>query len=824
MTLLRDNLLAAWRGLRRSPGASALTILCLALGVAASATALSLAWTVTLRPLPFPDGNRLVRVWLASEANSREEVSIPDLTDIAAAAPAFEAFSGTARTRMVALFDDGAARLRGEAVSPEYFAMLGVGAQRGRLFGAGDHVPGGPAVALISDATWRRYFGADPDVVGRTLRSEGMSFEIAGVVDGGFEGSVEHDVVEFWIPLSHFFPAAARELRTARFSWAFGRLRPGASIAAAQVELDRLSASLQTEHGDSYRGLRLRAEPFAENWREQVRDSGVILLAAALVLLAIAVVNVGGLALARALDRRREFAMRAALGANTTQVALLPFAEAGLASVIGGVIGAAASPWLLKTFLLAAPIALPGYLRPEMNGPVLALVVALCSLAAMAAGALPALEARRAASASILRDGARGQIGARQGGRTSRNVVVAQVALTTALVVVAALLGRSYQALSTVPLGYRTDIARFAVTSSAADRGSDPAAFRARLATALRESPGVVSVGMVWPTLPPWDPFRSPVSHPGLGDLPPERAPRIGVHAVDPTLFETLGIQMEAGRGVSTADGPATAPIVVVSASLAERLGGAAGVIGTELAMAGTDPIMPARARIVGVAADVAWDGLGAQETGRLIRWQDPGDPLATRYDAYYAIDQVVRADRQVSLAARVRSDPGAAVEPLTRLLAAAAPLSAVHWTGTMADELAIEYRTLSFALFLSLAFAGGALLLAGIGVFAVLTHTVGRRLPELALRMALGASPGLVQAGVFRSGLLIVTAGCLLGGAAAALGSRALRRVLYQVGPIDGLAFGIALAILLTVTVAACWAPARRAARVDPMQALRKE
>jgi putative ABC transport system permease protein len=817
-----ESIVAAWRSLARNKRSSLLTVICIAIGVAASATAMSLAWTVTLRPLPFPDGGRLVRVWLASVQDPRLDISIPDIGDVASGVPAFDAFAGTARSRIVALFDHGAERLRGEAVTPDYFEMLGVSARQGRVFGAADHDPGAPRVALISGATWRRHYGGSPDVIGKTLRTESTTYEIVGVLQDGFDGSIENDIVEFWLPLSQYQPAMLAQSRMSRQSWVIGRLRPGATIAQAQQQLDRLSTSLLDTHGALYRGLALRAEPFAENWRAGVRGSGILLLASALVLLVIAVVNVSGLALARTLDRRREFAVRVALGADARHVAAVPFAEAAMASIAGGVLGALASGPLLDAFLAMAPIALPQYLQPELSGVLLVIVALLCGAAAIGAGLLPALEARRTAPGSVLRDGSRGEVGGRHRGRVSRILVTAQVALTTTLVIVAALLGRSFHALNQIPLGYRTDITRLAITVSPADRAGNPSAFRARLVGALQRQPGVESVGMVWLTLPPWDSDRPTFTHSALGDMPAERAPRLGAHAVDPALFETMGIRLVAGRGIESRDGATAAPVVVISASLAERLGGMDRALGSELRITESNPNVPAVARIVGVTADVAWDGFGEQGTGRLIQYGNPLDPRGQALDAFFSLEQVPGAASNVSIAVRVSGDPAAAIAPLTRALGSVAPLSAVHWASAMSDELALEYRGTNFAMFLSLAFGAAALFLAGIGLFAILAHTVSNRIPEFAVRMALGASPGVVRFGVVRAGLVLVGVGCAIGGFAALGLSRVLRQMLYQVSPLDPVSFGIAAASLLAVAAVACWMPANRAARVDPMQSLR--
>jgi hypothetical protein len=283
-------------------------------------------------------------------------------------------------------------------------------------------------------------------------------------------------------------------------------------------------------------------------------------------------------------------------------------------------------------------------------------------------------------------------------------------------------------------------------------------------------------------------------------------------------------MRLVAGRGIEARDDSASARVVVISAALAHQLGGIERALGSELRVTEADMGFPETAQVVGVVSDVAWDGFGEQGTGRLIRWGDPADPRGRGIDAYFAIDQMPLAAGVVSIAVRVTGDPAAQVAPLTRVLGEVAPLSAVHWASAMTDELALEYRGTNFAMFLSLAFGMAALFLAGIGLFAILAHTVSSRIPEFAVRMALGASPADVRVGVMRYGIGLVTVGCLLGGLAALATSRLLSQVLYGVSAVDPLSFGVAAGSLLTVTLLACWPPARRAARVDPMRSLRGE
>lgn len=233
--------------------------------------------------------------------------------------------------------------------------------------------------------------------------------------------------------------------------------------------------------------------------------------------------------------------------------------------------------------------------------------------------------------------------------------------------------------------------------------GKGPHAARwTRAARALL--PRVQSVGLAWLTLPPWDSDRPTFAHSSLGDIPIERAPRLGAHAVDPNLFGTMGIRLVAGRGIEARDDSASAPVVVISESLAHRLGGVDRALGSELRITEAEANVPVVAQIVGVASDVAWDGFGEQGTGRLIRWGDPLDPRGQALDAFYSIEQVPDLGSLLSIAVRVAGDPAAAVAPLTRVIGSVAPLSAVHWASAMTDELAIEYRGTNFAMFLSLA------------------------------------------------------------------------------------------------------------------------
>lgn len=821
--MILETLRAAWAAIRARPRQFVLTALCVAVGVAASGAVLTLVYAIQLRPLPFPNGERLVRVWVDNGSDPRIDLSIPELADLENGVAAFDAFAGTARMRLTALFQSGAMRLRGEAVTPRYFELLGMRPQLGRVFEARDFAADAVPVTLLSDAVWRSRFGARIEAIGEVVRSASGNLEVIGVLPAGFTGTVEDDEVEFWVPLPQYRPAARAVERGVRMAWAIGRLAPGVSLPQASAQVDAVGAALAAAHPDEYARFTWRVEAFGENWRGPLRGSTWMLLGAALLLLAIAVVNVSGLALARALDRRREFAVRAAIGGGIGRLALLAGTETALAAAAGGLLGTLATPWLLRACLALAPVAIPEYLELHPDPTLLAALAGICLLAATAAGLLPALEAGRADPQEALRDAGRTAAPGRGTLRAGRWLVLGQLALTMLLLVNASLLTRSYLSIGATDLGFRTDIARFALTLNAQDTGPDALAFSKRLSAELRAEPGVRSVGLMWPTLPPWDAYRPAFHHTAMGGEPDAEGPRMGVHAIDTELLGTMDIALLDGRAIEAQDGPEQAPVALVSRSLALRLGGIERVLGTELVNAFSESPVPERARIVGVVEDVGWDGIGEQDTGRLIRWNDLQEPGATRFDAYYALAQMASGRANpLSIAVLPEGDPALAMAPLRRRLARMAPQSAVHWDSTMKEELAGEVRTSNFAMVLTVAFGAAALLLSATGLFAVLSQAVARRTVDFGVRFALGATPAQVLRQVLGSGATLSAAGILIGAIAAAGAARLLGGLLYGIAPFDPAAYLASAVLLLMVGLFACALPARRAARVDPMEALR--
>jgi putative ABC transport system permease protein len=815
----------ALRSVTRTPALAVAAIACIGLGTAATSTVATLVSATLLRPVPFPDAERLVRLWLEEpQVNSRVPLSIPEIGDFERMT-SFDAFLGIARVRAVALFAQGAERLRGEAVSRGYFETLGISAAAGRLLASGDHAPGAPSVAVISHGTWTRYFGGEP-VIGQLLRTERATYTIIGVAEQGFEGTVEDDIIEFFIPLERYEPRAMIDNRSTRQSWVIARLAGGRGIGAAESEAESIRRALSESHPEVYRRFRVRVEPLGESWREGLRSGGAVMFGAAALLLLVAAINVGCLLLARVLERRRELAICAALGAGRGRLVRQLFLEALILVAAGGAAGALAGPWLLDAFLVLSPVTLPHYLRLEADTWTIALAAGTLGFAGLLAGTVPALLGRRVSPADILREGGRGTLGAGVERRWGAVLIAGETALTLVLLVAGGLLVRSYDRLSTADIGFDRDrIARLAVTLNRSDIGerTQLPSLYARLRRELERVPGVDRVGLVSPTLPPWDAERVRVRFADLDSAQSPDGLEVGSHLVDDGLLPMLGIDIVAGRNIAANDDAESSPVAVVSQSLAMRMGGPERALGRDVVFAGGDGMGTEPSgtfRIVGVAEDVAWDGLAEQDTRRYIRYGDAGDLRAARYDLYIPLARFPTT--VVSIGASTAADPATLIDPLRARIASVVPASAVHWTSTMSDEVELEYAPTRFYTVLVAAFSSSALALTSIGLFALLSHAAARRTSEMGLRLALGASRASTAGLLLQTGLKPLAAGVAAGLIAAAAVARAMGGLLYGIDSFDALTFAVAVVALVCVALAAGLLPARRVARVDPVVALR--
>jgi putative ABC transport system permease protein len=818
--------LTAFRSLRRSPALSLAAILCLALGGAATSAVGTLISALVLRPLPFPDAERLVRIWFEEPGGDpRISLSIPEFDDFRQAR-SFDAFLGTARVRVVALFGTGAERLRGEGVTRGYFDLLGVTAHLGRLLTPSDHSPSTSPPVVLSHGAWTQYFGADATVIGRELRTARAVYTIVGVAQRGFHGTVEDDIVEFFVPAEHYEPRALQTNRMGRSAWAVARLARGTTLEQANAEIAAIGAALARTYPDVYGDYAAYIEPMGESWRAGMRRGGGLLFVASAALLLIAAINVGCLLLARVLDRRRELAVRVSLGAHTRRLMSQLFVEAGVLVTFGGLLGALTGPWLLQVFLTLSPVTLPHYVDVTPDAWTAALSIGALALAGLLAGTVPAVVGRRVDPADVLREGGRGTFGRIQERHWTTVLIAGETALTLMLLVAGGLLLRSFDRLSSTPLGFeRANVARLAVTLNPADFGSSeqlPRLYQ-RLRQALVAYPGVRAVGLVSPTLPPWDGERNRFEIQGLELATGEAGIPAGTHFADHGFLPMLGTPILAGRDLSAADDTTAPHVAVVSASLAELVGGPHRALGRTIRFAPNGSRSSDRSyRIVGVCDDVAYDGVVEQDTRRFLGAGTHADARQSRYDVYLSLAQTPAT--VVSIGVATQSDAAAMLAPLRRVIASIAPASAVHWTSAMDDEIAVEYAPSRFYSVIVVMFSLSALMLTSIGLFALLSHAAAQRMSEMGLRRALGATPRSTATLLLRTGVAPLTSGVVAGLAGALLAARLMQGMLYGIEAFDAVTFALAVTTLLMVALAAGLIPAHRVATADPMTTLRAD
>lgn len=797
----------ALRTARRSVKHHVAAILCIALGLSVTSAILTLVSSTLLRPLPFPDADRFVRVWSVEEGvelAGRGALSYADVGDLSASVVSLDPMVVSGRSRVMFLHDDGARRVEGEAVGPGYLELLGVEPFIGRSFSPEDHRASSPPTMMLAFGTWVRDYGADPGIVGSSIPTARGPFTVIGVMPQAFIGTIEADIpdLEFWIPLEHYLSDNLRNNREAEFIWTIGRLTPGATIDEARRQAtatgDRLIAEGRLEAPGGY-----WVEPFGENWRAELRSRNYLLLAAAGLLLLVAATNVAGLLVARVMGRQRELALMAALGAGRERLLRQTLFETMAVTAVGGALGVAIAPWLLSAFMGLAPEQLPGYLSLTPDARSMGLSFVVLAATAIAAGMTPALLSGRASPASALGSGGRTSTQGRSASRTSRWLVVGEVAITTVLVSSAAMLVESYRSLGATDVGFRSEnVVKLAVFVDSEDvPGTDALpAFYDDLRTTLGNLQGVEGVGLASPTVPPGFSTEVRARFDGMPDPARENGMLGYAHLVDEGFFSTLEIPVLAGRAIERLDGPGSRAVAVISASLAESMGGIDEATGRVLDLDGFEY------DVVGVVDDVLYLG-AAQRRPRDI-------------DIYLSIAQ--DPSRVVSMVLRTSGDPAAVIGPARSAITGLTPRSPLDWIATMPTDLTRGFEGPRFYALLLLAFAGSALLLTSAGVFAVLAHKVTGERAEMGIRRAFGASRADLLGVVVRTGVTLCAVGVLIGTALSLMVSGGLSRLLFGSTGFDLRGTAVAAAVILTTGVLASLTPAIRATRADPVDAMR--
>jgi putative ABC transport system permease protein len=815
----------ALRTLRKSPAFMTITVLTLALGIGANLAIFAVVNAVLLRPLPFREPERIVRVFddLARAGAKNVGMSVPELYDLTERSGVFEQVSAIFPSSGALSGDDRVERILLIGTSPNYFELLGAMPALGRTYTQSEWVPGFLDGVVISDGLWKRQFGSDPHIIGRRVRVDEDPYTIIGVMPRDFRhpANTEFGEIEMWTAAGFTGdPWPSPPQRGARsLPGALGRLKPGITLEQGQRRLDALTASLQQSYPNEYPkqlGWSLRLEPAQASLTGNVRPTLVILLAAVSFVLLIVCVNVASLLIARASARMREFAIRQALGASRGQLVRQVLTESVLMSLAGGVAALAVLLVAQKTLLALMPADVPRLAEVHADWRMVAFALVLSLATGVLVGLMPALHASAIDPNRDLRDG--GRTGGGQTLRQTRSratLVVLEVALSAVLLIGAGLLVRSFSAALSQNPGL--DPERLVAGQIWVPVPNNPKANqyltwaqRAGLARELLARiallPGMEQTAIGTSTAVP---LLGTVNNPVAFSLPDEASTHENDHAaefaaVSADYFDVLKTPLDNGRVFTNHDADSSARVVVVNEAFVRRFSPQRDAVGQRLQFVWRGQAQ--EAQIIGVVGDVRNDGLDMAAPPRV----------------YQSILQYPNIRLAVFLRTRSDVDVKATKEALTTTVHSINPELPVFDVRTMADLMSASMARRHFSLVLMLVFAVSALLLAALGIYGVMAFVVGQRAQEFGIRMALGAVPRNILGLAFRPGLILTATGTIVGLAGSIVVTRLMSSLLFGVSASDPTTFAVVPVLLGIVTMAACFIPARRATRISPMEALK--
>lgn len=800
----------AFRTFRRAPAFTAVAVLTLALGIGANTAMFSVVHALLLKPLPFERSDELFNVFQARPQDGVNGTgwSYPNFEHVRTHNRAFSELAGSQKHQLTLTGRGEPTVVDASVVTPELFSLLGESPFAGRTLVTADGSRGAAPVAVLSEQLWRRHFEADPHMVGSSIDLDRRSFTIVGIMPASFRFPLVNGE-QLWIPVAHdplFGPWM--EQRKGHWLQVTGRLRPGVSLTSAQAELDTIMATLANDFPAENAGWRVRMLPLKQMILGDVRGPLLVLLAAVGLVLLIACANISNLLLTRATSRAREIAVRAALGAGRARIVRQLLTEALALGILGALAGIALAYGAVHTLRSMLPAAVPRVNDINVDGSVLGFALLLSLSAACAFGLAPAwFSVDRNLHASLQGSGARSGDSPRRC-RTRAVLAAAEVALTIVLLVLAGLLLRSFAKLQSVDPGFDPRDVVMADISLPRFQYATPvqwAAFADRFLTGLQAEPGLRDSAVVVPRPIVEGNINLPFAIVDAPALSAGAARTANYVSVTPGYFRVLAVPLVSGRLFDHRDVSAAARVTVISQAMARRYFPHEDPLGKRLSFGFPPDGMVVR-EVVGVVGDVRDVALG----------QEPGPMMYVPFAQapFWGANLVVRSQLSPSTVA-------AAIRRHVRTLDSGLPVTAV---GPMPDVVERSVADAKFRALLLTLFAGMALVLAGTGIFGVISYSVVSRTREIGIRVALGARRDAIVGMVLRETLLLTAWGIAVGIPAAMVASRLLRHMLFGVPPYDPTTVTVVAAGLVCVAMVAAYVPARSALRVDAIVALRQE
>ena len=805
-TLLQD-LRFGLRTLGRERAFTAVAVLTLAIALGANSAIFTLVNAILLRPLPYAHPERIVKISNKDlkTGNVVGQHSYVNIHDLAKQAPSMEALSVHSQSGTFLTEGTDPELLLGTEIEAAGLPLLGVKPVAGRFFTAAEDRKGAPKVLLISYELWQRRFGGDPSIVGRTIRltTRQEPWRVVGVMPQGFRFPANTEKVDYYSPINPYLSEEERTARDLVFLDAVGRLKAGATIEQFQTEADVVAQRLEKAYPDSNLGARFEVKSIHDATVGKIRPALLVLFAAVGVVLLIGCANVANLLLARASGRHKEISIRSAVGATRGRIIRQLLAESVLLSVVAGALGLLLASWGIDALVALAPPAIPRLDNVALDGGVLLFTVTLSVLTGVLFGLTPALSASKTNLTEALKEGSRGSTEGRRRNRTRNILVVGAIALSLVLLVGAGLLLRSFVRLTGIDPGFDyNNVAVVSLTARGAyDDDAKVGAFLTRVRQAFEAVPGVESVGGA--NILPLSGGQLVYSFEIVGrpPFPRGQGPSMTTVTVTPNYFKTMRIPLLRGRDVAETDTAKSPGVVVVNERFVRQFFPNEEPIGRKLKIGNGDDFE--ENEIVGVVGDVKYLELTEE---MLPMFYLPAAQTKTRGLAF-----VARSAAATSL--------GPALRAAVRRLDAQQPITKMETLAEMRGETLAERK---FSLALITALSSIALLLAGVGIYSIMSYSVTQRTSEIGIRMALGAEGRDIFRLIVGQAVRLVAIGLAAGVAVAFAATRIMSTLLYGVTPTDPVTFGAICVVIAVIALVASYIPASRATRVDPLVAIR--